>query len=53
MSLLGSVGESLPSFLSLSARLLLKTSAKRWRELSAGGGAGAGGSSAKIGDDTD
>lgn len=52
-SLLGSVGESLPSFLSLSARLLLKTSAKRCRELSAGGGAGGGGSSAKMGDDTD
>lgn len=51
-SLLGSVGESLPSFLSLSARLLVKTSAKRCRELSAGGGAGGGGSSAKIGDHT-
>lgn len=52
-SLLGSVGESLPSFLSLSARVQAKTSAKRCRELSAGGGAGGGGSSAKTGDDTD
>ncbi len=40
------VGESLPSFLSLSVRLRLKTSAKSCRESSVGGGAGGGGSSA-------
>lgn len=52
-SLLWSVGESHPSLLSISARLHLKTSAKRCRELSAGGGAGGGGSSAKVSDRAD
>lgn len=44
--LLGSVGESLASFLSLSVRLRLKTSANSCRESSVVGGAGGGGSSA-------